>query len=161
MKHRIRAAAIIVKDDAILLVKHKNPNNGFEWWVPPGGGLEDNESIYDCARRETLEETGLKVELGQILYLREFVETSRARHHFEIFILANSFSGELTLANNSPADPDYLYIKDAKFLSKCQMQEVVVFPEILKEQFWLDYAPGKKLEVQYLGQQIEKSLKGE
>jgi hypothetical protein len=39
MKHRIRAAAIIVNQNAVLLVNHKHPANGFEWWVPPGGGF--------------------------------------------------------------------------------------------------------------------------
>jgi 8-oxo-dGTP pyrophosphatase MutT (NUDIX family) len=161
MKHRIRSAAIVVKNDAVLLVKHKNTNSGSEWWVPPGGGLEDNESIFECAKRETYEETGLTVELGQILYLRESVDLSRDIHQFEIFILANSFTGELTIANVRPQDLDSAYIKDVRFFSKHQMQGLTVFPEILKDKFWLDYSPGKKLEVQYLGQQIEKSLIGE
>ena len=161
MKHRIRSAAIIVKYNAVLLVKNKNPVNGFECWVPPGGGLEEGESIYDCAKRETYEETGLTVELGQILYLREFVETSKARHHFEIFILATSFNGELTMANNSPLDPDYAYIKDVQFLSQQQMQGLTVFPEELKDKFWQDLASGKGLETQYLGQQIESTIKGD
>jgi 8-oxo-dGTP pyrophosphatase MutT (NUDIX family) len=29
------------------------------WWVPPGGGVETADtSVFDCARRETFEETG-------------------------------------------------------------------------------------------------------
>jgi 8-oxo-dGTP diphosphatase len=155
MKQRIRSASIIVKDDAVLLVKHKHPVNGFEWWVPPGGGLEDSENIYECAKRETHEETGLTVELGQILYLREFVEPSKSCHHFEVFILAISFTGEPTLANNSPLDPDYAYIKDVQFLTKRQMRGLTVYPKELKDKFWRDLASGKKLETQYLGQQIE------
>ena len=155
MQHRIRSAAIIVKDNTIVLVKHKDPDNGFEWWVPPGGGLKDGENIYDCARRETYEETGLTVELGQILYLREFVETSKGRQHFEIFILATSFTGKLSIANNSPLDPDYAYIKEARFLSRSEIRELTVFPEELKDKFWQDLASGKKLEAQYLGQQRE------
>ena len=35
-----------------------------------GGGLRHPESIYDYARRETFEETGLSVELGNIAYVR-------------------------------------------------------------------------------------------
>jgi 8-oxo-dGTP diphosphatase len=155
MKHRIRSSAIVIWGDSVLLIKHQDPVTGFEWWVPPGGGLEDGESVYECAIRETYEETGLTVELAQILYLREFVETSKSRHHFEVFILAASFKGEPTLANNSPLDPDYQYIKDAKFLSKQQMRGLTVYPEELKDKFWEDLASGKKLETQYLGQQVE------
>ena len=67
MKHRIRAAAIVVEGDSMLLVKHQGhgPEDGYMWWVPPGGGVEGEESLVECARRETLEETGLSVELGQ------------------------------------------------------------------------------------------------
>ena len=42
MKHRIRAAAIIVDGDSILLVKEEtnHPHDGRFWWIPPGGGVE-------------------------------------------------------------------------------------------------------------------------
>ena len=31
------------------------------WWGFPGGGLENGESLIECAHRETLEETGLSI----------------------------------------------------------------------------------------------------
>lgn len=36
------------------------------WWIP-GGGVNINETHEDAARRETLEETGIKVVLKGIL----------------------------------------------------------------------------------------------
>ena len=88
MKHRIRAAVIIVDGDSILLVKEKSnhPNDELYLWIPPGGGIEGNESLGECARRETLEETGLSVEIGDIAYVRDFLEPGY--HHCEIFFLA-------------------------------------------------------------------------
>ena len=67
MQHRIRAAAIVVQGDSVLLVQHQHNDlqGGRPWWVPPGGGVEGEESLMDCAQREVLEETGLSVELGQ------------------------------------------------------------------------------------------------
>jgi 8-oxo-dGTP diphosphatase len=153
MEHRIRCAAIIIKDDSILLVKHEHPVSGAESWIPPGGGLKDGENIYDCAVRETFEETGLRVVLGSILYLREFVDTELHCHHFEIFILAKSFDGNLTIGNVDPNDRDYPYIKEVRFLSQEEMNKLTVYPEILKDEFWRDYASGN-LQTKYLGQQI-------
>ena len=153
MQHRIRAAAIIVRDNKLLLVMHRHPRTGVEWWVPPGGGIEDRENIYDCARREVHEETGLTVELGQILYLREFVDLEQTWHMLEVFILATSFQGELTTANINPLAPEAAYIREVRFLSQDEMQGLTVYPEILKDKFWQDLASGKKLEIQYLGQQ--------
>ena len=92
MKHRIRAAAIVVEGDSMLLVKHQGhgPEDGYVWWVPPGGGVEGEESLEECARRETLEETGLSVELGNIVYVREFLEPGLPS-------LRDILSGELLL----------------------------------------------------------------
>ena len=100
VKHRIRAAAIIVDGDSILLVKEEtnHPQDGRFWWIPPGGGVEGDESLEECARRETLEETGLSVDLGNIAYIRQFLEPGY--HHCEIFFLATSFSGSVVTGTN-------------------------------------------------------------
>ena len=33
-----------------------------------------DESIFDCAKREIFEETNLKVDIDQIIYIREFFD---------------------------------------------------------------------------------------
>lgn len=152
MKHRIRSAAIVIDNDKILLVKHKHPKSGIESWVPPGGGLEGSESIYDCAIRETYEETGLKVILGEIRYLREFVDPEHGEHHFEIFIQAKSFVGELTISNVNPDDRDGTYVKEVKFLSQVDISGLTVYPEILKNEFWEELRSGE-FQIRYIGQQ--------
>jgi len=40
-------------------------SNGF--WFLPGGGVEQNESIEDTAKRETAEELGLQIEINRIV----------------------------------------------------------------------------------------------
>jgi ADP-ribose pyrophosphatase YjhB (NUDIX family) len=143
----------VVRDDRVLLVKHCHPVTGFEWWVPPGGGLVAGESIYECAKRETYEETGLTVELGEIIYLREFIDLENARHNLEIFILANSFEGDPTTMHLIPEDLDAAYIKEVRFLSQQEMKGLTVFPEILKDIFWHDLSSGRRPKLKYLGQQ--------
>lgn len=39
----------------------------FDWLSVPGGALELGESLADCARRETLEETGIECELERLV----------------------------------------------------------------------------------------------
>ena len=152
MKHRIRSAAIVVDNDKILLVKHKHPKSGIEFWVPPGGGLEDSESIYDCAIRETYEETGLKVILGEIRYLHEFVDPEHGEHNFEIFIQAKSSVGELTISHVNPDDRDGPYVKEVRFLSRVDISGLNVYPEILKNEFWEELRSGK-FQARYIGQE--------
>jgi len=54
------SVTMIVRDDEgrVLLVKNADTN----LWLPPGGGIEPDESPRDAAIREMQEETGLLVE---------------------------------------------------------------------------------------------------
>jgi ADP-ribose pyrophosphatase YjhB (NUDIX family) len=150
MKHRIRAAALVVSNGRLLLVRHRHPQTGTDWWVPPGGGLEQGESIFQCAERETYEESGVTLELDRIMYIGEFIDLEQGHHNLEVFILARSFQGELTTGNLRPEDLDSGYVKEARFLSPAEMRDLTVFPEILKDGFWRDLAAANT-GVKYLG----------
>ncbi|MBT7673044.1 MAG: pyrophosphatase, partial [Oceanospirillaceae bacterium] len=41
MRHRIRAAGILVDQDRILMVNEND--DGRSYWVPPGGGFETQD----------------------------------------------------------------------------------------------------------------------
>ena len=139
MKHRVRCAVILVHDQNILLVKHVDPCTGEEWWVSPGGGLEDQDaSIISCSMRETHEETGLEISPGKLVYLREFFEESTQTRHLELYFLAEVFSGELTISNVAGKGPDEEYIKEIAWLSRKDVRGLTVYPEELQEVFWED-----------------------
>ena len=46
-------------DEVLLMRRHKEPN--LDLWIAPGGKVELDESPYETAQREMLEETGLQV----------------------------------------------------------------------------------------------------
>ena len=149
MRHRIRAAALVLHQDRLLLVKSRIPQSGDICWVPPGGGVLGEESVFECARRETFEEAGISVELGRVIYWGQFIDEYFAVHHFELFILCNTFSGELTIANNV-GKPDEMDVLEARFLSRQEVAGLTVYPELLKDDFWKDLADGFP-EVRFLG----------
>ena len=57
------AIVAIIQDGKILLTKRQD----FEVWCLPGGHVDPWESVADAAKRESVEETGLEVELTRFI----------------------------------------------------------------------------------------------
>jgi len=149
MKNRIRAAAIIIDNDRILLVKHVHPKTKFEWWVPPGGGIEiSDNSVIDCIIRETYEETGYSINVDkEPKFLREFLDIENDTLNLELFFTATIISGNKTIENIYDNGSDEKYIKAVEWLSLKQIQSIQIYPEELKVNF------GKNGKNIYLGRQ--------
>lgn len=54
MKYRGRASCLVIRDNKILMVKHKQ--DGIEYYCLPGGGIEKGETPEQAAVRELKEE---------------------------------------------------------------------------------------------------------
>lgn len=98
------AAAVAVVEDGALLLVHR-VDNGF--WSLPGGTMEFGESIRECAVREVREETGCKIELGDIIdvysdpnVLVEYAD-GEVRQEFTTVFEGKRISGELACDDES------------------------------------------------------------
>ena len=76
MNPRLVVTTIPVTDagEAVLLRRGIEPGKGA--WAQPGGFLEVDETVAEAAVRETLEETGLLVEPGEIVGLYSRLEAA-------------------------------------------------------------------------------------
>jgi ADP-ribose pyrophosphatase YjhB (NUDIX family) len=65
-EHKVAAAAVVVRDGKVLLVRRTmSPGRGR--WTIPGGFVEFDEDPGDAVVREALEETGYAVEIVKLL----------------------------------------------------------------------------------------------
>jgi 8-oxo-dGTP pyrophosphatase MutT (NUDIX family) len=64
-KARVRASVVCEAEGRLLVVRLRDPVSGVEAYFPPGGAIEPGESPMEAARRETLEETGLRVRIDE------------------------------------------------------------------------------------------------
>lgn len=69
---KVRVGAIVTKDDAVLLAKHRR--RGLSYWVIPGGQVKEPETVPDALVREIYEESGMVVEPGSLLYVFETID---------------------------------------------------------------------------------------
>ncbi len=71
--HRYSVRAILLTpNDEILLMRIRPPEGGDPFWITPGGGLEEGESIEDGLRRELEEELGIEgFSMGPLLWRRQ------------------------------------------------------------------------------------------
>ncbi len=60
---RVAVSALIFDGERILLALRRD----IEWWNLPGGGMEIGETVDEALCREVSEETGLVVEVGQLV----------------------------------------------------------------------------------------------
>jgi len=140
MKLRIRAAGLLVNENnEVLLVMDKKDSGDGYWWGPPGGGMEDDDaSIADCLKREFFEETGLHVDVGRLIYVREYRQVEINTHHVEFFFEVFNAHGRIheLKMDTPPLGADLR--RFAQWMSREEILKITVYPEELKSTFWLD-----------------------
>src|SRR5439155_22796175 len=71
---RATARALVVDARGhVLLLRWEHPVTGEVWWITPGGRIDDGEDAAAAIRRELVEEIGLDVDPGPVVWTREHV----------------------------------------------------------------------------------------
>ena len=116
---RVGIGVMIFKDKRILLGK-RTGSHGEGEYAFPGGHLDYLETIEDCAKRETFEETGIEIENIRFQFLAN-VRKYKPKHYLHIGVVADYKSGEVQLK-----EPD-----------KCEKWDWYSLDNLPKPLFWM------------------------
>jgi 8-oxo-dGTP diphosphatase len=109
---------VIWKDNKFLLIQRGKPPRMGQWSIP-GGRQELGETVKETALRETLEETGLTVELTDFLDVVDSIQKDEkgniAFHATLVDYAAEWLSGEAS-ANSDAIDVAWHNLEDLKEL---------------------------------------------
>jgi len=99
---------LILSDEGLLLVRNRR-RDGSHDWSPPGGVIEDGESLVDGLTREVAEETGVEVLGwdGPVYEVHVDAPDMGWRAHIEVH-LARAYRGDLRID-----DPDGIVVDAA------------------------------------------------
>lgn len=110
---RTRVNGVLIQDEKVLMIKHKMGENKFLWNVP-GGGMKYGSSAIDNLKREYLEETGLKIKVGNFLCTYEYL--CKPLHAIELFFEVEVIGGEMKIGTDPELSNDHQLITEISFL---------------------------------------------
>jgi ADP-ribose pyrophosphatase YjhB (NUDIX family) len=129
LPHRIAAGAIVVRNEAILLLRYRDPEGG-TYLAAQGGGVLEDESVADAAARETFEETGVRVAPGAVLLIEDILAT-RFRM-CKVWFGCDVVAGEVRATEGARLEE----IVEARWYRRDELDGEIVHPWIVTERAW-------------------------
>lgn len=86
---RVAVGAVVTHEDKVLLVL-RGQAPAKDMWAIPGGSVNLGETLQAAAEREVLEETGLQIKAGEVIYTFDAIlhdEAGRVQYHYVILDL--------------------------------------------------------------------------
>lgn len=149
---RVAARAMIIEHGRLLVMNYRDDQG--HWCVTPGGGVKKKETLKAGLRREVEEELGLRLDVGDIVYVRELLGASAKvlhggitedTHQLEVFFRCK----RLNEPRLGPT-PDK-YCTGFEWAPLDELPRRHFFPEALAERLAADVASGFKPINNYLG----------
>lgn len=129
--NEVASRALIVWEDKVLLVWHGG--NHSQGWYTPGGRIKPGEPMQEALAREIEEETGLEVEIGDMVAFFDTFTPREISHKFEFLFLARpKIAPGWVIKDCMDADPDGAVDKMRWFTEAELAKEQRVFPRFVR-----------------------------
>ncbi|MDF9761088.1 8-oxo-dGTP pyrophosphatase MutT (NUDIX family) [Peribacillus simplex] len=126
---RVRAGALIIKDDSVLLIEF-NDENGLHYNLP-AGGVDSNETIIEAVRREAQEEASVDVDVGSLAFVYEYAPHINSNKYGETHSLGLMFECKIKegFSPRFPNNPDPNQT-GVKWIKLSDLKNVILYPNI-------------------------------
>jgi len=116
---RVAVGAVVIHQNKVLLVQRgKAPAKG-EWAIP-GGSVELGETLQQAAEREIFEETGVRIQAGELVYTFESIHQDpdgRIIFHYVILDYAARYISGTPVPNDDVLAAQWVSPLDANRLA--------------------------------------------
>jgi 8-oxo-dGTP diphosphatase len=125
---RIRVSALLRWNERLLLCRHEKP--GKEYWLLPGGGVNNGESLVDALHRELREEIGIEEEIaveGPVAIVDSIspIHSYAAKHVVHIIFAGDLGGRSLETVNSQDAA-----VRGHRLFAVEELGDVVLHPPI-------------------------------
>ncbi len=128
----IRPCVILVEHGKVLCVKYSSKN---DFYLFPGGGIEKGETIAEAAVREMKEESGIKVKLGKIVYINDWIENKETNSR----VVNIFFTGQRVGGKEDNGVKDNGKVKGIEWIDLEEFKNIDFRPKSIAERLFSDY----------------------
>ncbi|MGD6856538.1 NUDIX domain-containing protein [Bacillus infantis] len=138
---RVRAGAVIMENESILLIEF-NDENGLHYNLP-AGGAEPGETVKEAARREAMEEASIDVEAGPLAFVYEYAPHTAEGRFGETHSLCLMFECIIKEGSHAkmPDNPDP-HQTGVRWVKLSELHKIILYPNM--KELILEYAHNKR-----------------
>lgn len=125
----VGVGAVVIRGKEVLLVRRANePSKGL--WSIPGGLVKTGEALEEAVKREILEETGITVEVHDIVAVLDRIipdQKGRVLYHYVLVdFLCTPLSRAEPVSNSDAAESKYVSLEDLDGLELTDLTRSVI-----------------------------------
>ena len=120
----VGVGVVVLGRNGVLMVRRANPPRQGKWSLP-GGGQELGETVFNAARREVLEETGLDIEILGMLDVIDSIsydDLGNVQYHYTLIDFAAIETGSDTPIAGSDAS-------EVAWMTQKEISRLKLWPE--------------------------------
>lgn len=128
---KIIVSAVVNKNGNLLMVQEAQ-KKCYGQWNFPAGHLDENENIFEGAKRETKEETGYNVKLTSILSIQNYIN-KKNEQIIRINFNAEIISGEIEFDKEEILDVKWIPLVELKNMDDEKIRAVETIKDIIND----------------------------